>query len=321
MMEVLESGLGESLAHRLREARLALGLSQRQLAAAAGISLATVRDLEQGRTTRPSWITLERLDGAMRTSQVSPADVCVAILGPLAAASRGIRVLIGPARTRTVLGLMVLCQPAGISTDDLLEALWGERPPPTAVTMVQGCISRLRRILGCGQRGRRHLVEMTDGRYRLAGEVRIDVTEFLGIAARATHVAERGDYGLACRLYESSLAVWRGPVLADVEVPRQHPALADLAHRRDEVVLRYARAALARGTAEQVLPHLRMLCDREPYDESAHAAFMTALALVGRAAEALAIFDGIRRRLDDQLGIRPGRELAATHIEILRQRF
>jgi pentatricopeptide repeat protein len=322
MTEVLETAHEKLLGLRLREARLATGLSQRQLAIAAGVSVGTVRDLEQGRTTRPAWGTLERLTGAMRISAPSPADLCVAILGPLVISSRGTEIALGPARQRAVLGLMVLCQPAGVSTCELVDVLWGERPPPTAVTVVQGCISRLRYLLGAGQRerDRRRLIEMTGGRYRLAAEVRLDIAEFVSTAARAGQAAEDGDHDLACGLYETSLAVWRGPVLGDVEIPRDHPVLVDLCRRHDDVVRRYARVALSRGVPERVLPQMRMLCDRERYDESAHAVLMTALASAGRAAEALDVFDRLRRRLDDELGIRPSEELASVHLQILRQR-
>jgi DNA-binding SARP family transcriptional activator len=113
----------------------------------------------------------------------------------------------------------------------------------------------------------------------LAGEVQLDCTEFTHLATTAAYKAENGELGRAERLYERSLRIWRGDVLADLDLSSDLPAVAEIGNRRDEVVWKYASIALLMDAPERALPHLRTLCDREPYDESAHAALIKALAL------------------------------------------
>ena len=79
-----------------------------------------------------------------------PAGVRLAVLGPLAAWRDMAPVALGPARQRAVLGLLAVHEGSGLSRAAIVDALWGEEPPPTAREMVQGYISRLRRLLWPG---------------------------------------------------------------------------------------------------------------------------------------------------------------------------
>jgi hypothetical protein len=72
----------------------------------------------------------------MRIREPASTDVSIAILGPLTATRGGTQIVIGPARQRSVLGLLVPCQPVGISANGLVEVLWGERPPPIQYTHI-----------------------------------------------------------------------------------------------------------------------------------------------------------------------------------------
>ncbi len=92
-----------------------------------------------------------------------------------------------------------------------------------------------------------------------------------------------------------------------------------LRQRRSDLIIRYAAVATAAGRPEEVLPRLRELAAAEPLNERAHAALMLALVGSGQQAAALALFDDLRHRLDDQLGVRPGAELADAHQRVLRQ--
>jgi transcriptional regulator with XRE-family HTH domain/DNA-binding winged helix-turn-helix (wHTH) protein len=148
--------------------------TQRELAAAAGMSVGALRDLEQGRTRSPRWGTVEELAGALgldpaqRTElihawrddcarasrQPRPAErwpgVRINVLGPLTAWRDGMEVALGSVRQRAVLGLMALQASACVHRDSIIDLLWGEHPPSSAVAEVQGYVSRLRRMLGDG---------------------------------------------------------------------------------------------------------------------------------------------------------------------------
>ena len=337
----------------VRERRMSAGLTQRELADAAGVSIGTVRDLEQGRTRCPRWATVAAVAAALGMDQCQHAELAniwhgghpdagtgyvaaetgarangvsmrIGALGPLTVLRDGSAVWLGSPRQRAVLGLLALHCSTGVPRDVIADVLWGERPPRSAAAEVQGYVSRLRRILdppapGPAPRGRAGAVVLAGCCYRLGGGMGLDLTEFGQLSRRADTACAQGEFRLACALYERSLGLWRGEVLADVDLLQGYPAVDDAARRRGDVVLGFARAATACRGHERVLPHLRALCVREPFNEQAHARLMTALAASGQQAAAVQVFWQLRRRLDRELGIRPGPQLAAAHLRILRQ--
>ena len=336
----------------VRARREIAGLTQRELAGQTGMSVGAVRDIEQGRTVVPRARSLARLGDVLGLSGneldglvplpgrrrgagegvpewTAGEGLVVAVLGPLRVWRDGAGVVLRSVRQRAVLGLLALHQGAGVSRDALLDALWGENPPPTATGMLQGHVSRLRRLAGLGSglqkgsaRARGGGVLSWDGAsYRLDSGVGCDLTEFGELASRARRAAAGGDAGAASGLFERALALWLGEPLADVDVLRGHPALTALSRRRVEAVIGYADAAAAAGRRGDALGQLRVLAEREPLDERVHARLMAALAATGQQAAALGVYAEIRLRLDRELGVRPGRELADAQVRVLRQQI
>lgn len=328
--------------------RRAAGLTQQQLAALAGLSVAALRDLEQGRTRWPRPGSAQRLaralglypaqaqqllQAAQRSARPATADhggrapalavatrqgIWLQVLGPLAAWRDGALVELGAPKQRAVLSLLALRANAVVHRDALIDAVWGEDPPATAVNLVQSYASRLRRVLDpSGEAGL--LVSMgTSYRLRLDAD-RLDLLGFGQLADRGRACAQAGDAGAACHWYQQALRLWQGEPLADVDLLRGHPAVVDLSRKRTAMIAEYAELAIATGLAEQVLPHLERLAEREPLDERAHALLMLALAGSGQQATALHLYEELRRRLDDQLGVHPGAELSDAHLRVLRQ--
>jgi DNA-binding SARP family transcriptional activator len=249
----------------------------------------------------------------------------LAILGPVTGSRGGVPVALGPARLRAVLTLLVLHADAGLSRADIVDALWADDPPGTAATMVHGYIARIRALLGDGracaatQHPKRGL-SWDGARYRLApAAVGSDLAEFTGLARLAGQAAANGDAAGACQRYEQSLRLWRAEPAADIELLRGHPAVIELSERRTSLIVDYAATAETAGAHEQVLGHLQALAGRAPLDERVHARLMIALAATGQQAAALGIYENIRRRLDEELGILPARELAEAHLRVLHQ--
>jgi DNA-binding SARP family transcriptional activator/tetratricopeptide (TPR) repeat protein len=331
------------LAGPVRARRLAAGLTQLQLARSAGVSVGVVRDLEQGRTGQPRRRSVERiaavlgvaLEGnpggpasapgiaAAADGRAGPAGgLRLRVLGSLAAWRDGTAVALGPARQRTVLGLLAVQPNSLVRREAISEALWEDDPPATAVSMIQSYVSRLRHLLDPARSaaGGAGLLAAAGSGYRLqVTDEELDVIAFEQLSARAGAAARAGEPDAACAFYEQALALWQGEPLADIEALRAHPAVADLTRRWAAAVEDYADAASGQGWHGRVLVPLRAVAVREPMNERAHARLMIALAGSGQQAAALEIFDAIRRRLDDQLGIRPGAELAAAHARVLRQ--
>jgi DNA-binding SARP family transcriptional activator len=327
--------------------RLAAGMTQKQLAESARMSIGVVRDLEQGLTDRPRSGTMRRLAAALRLDTRATESLLAAVprrsgsgvplrsldagegyglrvnvLGPLTASLDGAYILLGPEMQRAVLGLLALHANTAVHRDVLIDALWGDEPPDTAVAMIQSYISRLRRLLTSPQsgeaRGRSLITSGTS--YQLC--VTADELDQIEFARRAAHAGEAhaaGELDAACELYARALELWRGEPLADVTALASDPAVLDLGHQRADLVLKYADAAFQAGRHDQVLRPLRGLYHREPLNERVAARLMIALAGSGCQADALCVYDQVRRRLDEQLGVYPCAELAQTQALVLRQ--
>ncbi len=344
--EKLRLGIG-AVIKRYRENQR---LTQPELAAAAGISLSVLRDLEQGRTRHPRWAAVEELAavlglgqaqrtelarawrGGVRAAPVSKRrprpegrspGVRIEVLGPLMAWQDGIELALGSARQRAVLGLLALHLRGGVHRDVIIDRLWGEQSPTSAVGKVQGYISRLRKVLGdaSARAGNAELITtISSGCYRLnADSDQLDLAAFGMLIREAHEAAAQDDPALACDRYDQALGLWRGDVLVDVELLRDHPAVVEAKCRRAEAVLGYAKTAAEVGAHGRALPHLRELCATEPLNEPAHAYLMTTLAATGQQAAALRVFTDVRRRLDTELGIFPSPILIKAHARILCQ--
>jgi DNA-binding SARP family transcriptional activator len=244
----------------------------------------------------------------------------VGVLGPLMIVRDGTEVQGLPAGQRAVLGLLALACGRPVHRDWLIDMLWGDEPPVSAAAIIHTYISRLRSPLGKLPTGVGRIPASPRSSYRLlvtAGE--LDLVAFRRSAGEAREAREAGDLIEACDAFERALGVWRGEPLADVDLLRRHPSVIALAEERVQVVLEFADAAAGSGRHEQVLPHLRELATRDPLDEASHARLLVALAGTGRQVEALAEYEGLRKRLDEQLGVLPGPALREAHIKVLRQ--
>ena len=317
----------------IRDRRRAAGLTQVQLAEAAAVSVGVLRDLEQDRTARPRRAALQRLCTALGlgptpagpgTGYGNPASdaVRLRVLGPLGASRGGAPVQLGGARQRAVLGLLALHPNAVMHRETIIEALWRGDPPPSAVKMVQAHIGHLRRQLDPGRepRDRDGVLISAGTHYGLRADgTQLDLIAFGQLADRGHAVRRSGDAASACALYAQALSLWQGDPLADLGLLAGHPALFGLSRRRAAVVSDFAETATGAGWHDRVLPYLEALVEDDPLDERGHGWLMLALAGTGQQAAALACYDALRRRLAEQLGVRPGPALVEAHTRVLRQ--
>jgi basic membrane lipoprotein Med (substrate-binding protein (PBP1-ABC) superfamily)/DNA-binding SARP family transcriptional activator len=239
------------------------------------------------------------------------------LLGPLEALADGRPLPLGGGKQRAALAAIVLRAGRLVPIDLLVEELWGDEPPPSAAHTIEGYISRLRRTLEphgatIARRGDGYVVEL--------GAASVDAHEAqrLSSAAAAALGERRADE--AARLARDALALWRGPVLADV--PLHGPGRTD-ADRLEDVRLglleTWADAELALGRPERVVTELRPLTESHPYRERFVAQLMLALYRSGRQADALDAYERLRRRLDEELGLQPSQELQRLSGAIVRQ--
>ncbi len=236
------------------------------------------------------------------------------VLGPLEVVRDGEPVAIGGLRRRAVLAMLVLEPGRVVSVDRLVDGVWGDEPPETAVTALHGHVSHLRRALG------ERLVTRAPG-YVLEVEAdAVDAHRFESLLESARAATAAGDAASARQLLDEALALWRGAPLADlVDAPfaaTALPALEELglAAREERI-----EADLASGRAEELIPQLKALVAEHPLRERPRGQLMLALYRAGREAEALESYDAFRRALSAELGIEPGEPLRRLHESILRR--
>ncbi|MEU6229659.1 BTAD domain-containing putative transcriptional regulator [Streptomyces sp. NPDC047042] len=327
-----------ALGELLRGYRFAAGLGQRALAERAGISVRTLRYLEQGHVRRPHADSIRQLvaaldlSGAARTrlleageaaaSSPRTAGLRVTVLGPLALHRDGSPVELPSVLRRSLLGLLAIQPGVVVGTDEIVDVLWGEQPPRTCRQLVQTYVRHLRDLIDPGRPGpdAGRVLRATKGGYRadLSAE-ESDVAAFDELLDRARRAETEGDSAAALEAYGRALRCWRGPVLADGgERLRAHPAAVAVGCRQVVAAVARADLALALGSAEDVVADLRELSTREPLHEELAGRLMLALAACGQQAAALDVFTRISGRLDADLGLQPSAALCAAQLRVLR---
>jgi DNA-binding SARP family transcriptional activator len=233
------------------------------------------------------------------------------LLGPLEVlAENGEPLVLGGAKQRAVLALLLLRANHVVSTELLVDALWGEQPPRTATTSLQNSISALRKLLGPEL-----LVTQPPG-YRLALDpAAIDLGRFeaLVASARGLEPVERAE-----RLREA-LALWRGDPLAEVAFePFASGEIRRLEELRQAVREDRIDAELACERFAELVPELEGLVAQQPLRERLRGQLMLGLYHSGRQADALRVFQDGRRMLVEELGLDPSPQLQELHAQILR---
>jgi DNA-binding SARP family transcriptional activator len=318
----------------VRAHRAAAGLTQQRLASLAGVSLRTVRDIEQGRVLRPHPRSLHRLRDALAltpaewgelaaavdaaASPAGGARMWVGVLGPLLLRHRGRDVPVPSTKLRRLLGLLALHAPHPVSTEEIVSVLWDTEPPPTRLDLVKGYATRLRALLE-PDRGAAPVLLRRAGGYALTCTARqCDVRRFEDLAGQAERAGGQADPASTLRLWEEALRCWRGPLLPDLDpVVREHPAALAVRRRRRDGVLVYADLRAAAGEHRLAVAALHELAAAEPLHEGLHARLMRALAGSGEQAAAVTTYAEIRARLAAELGVAPGPELRAAHHALL----
>jgi DNA-binding SARP family transcriptional activator len=232
------------------------------------------------------------------------------ILGPLEVVDGGRRVMLGGARQRALLAILLTRANEFVSSDRLIDELWGERPPRTAVNTLQYHVSQLRKALepsgAIVTRGPGYLIRVEPHE--------LDLLRFEQLVEEAT----RAPADQAARLLRDALGLWRGPALADLanesfvqaEILRLEELRVAALELRIEV-------DLALGRHRELVGELEVLVHEHPLRDRPRAQLMLALYRSGRQAEALDLYRKGRRLLIDELGIEPGVELQKLEKAIL----
>ncbi len=239
------------------------------------------------------------------------------ILGPVEADADDRPVALPARQVRVVLAALVLAADQVVTSDRLIDMLWGERPPASARAALHNLIADLRRALGPA--GPTTVATHGGGYILRSAGCRIDLRRFESLVSEGRDRLEMGDPAAAGDLLRRALGLWRGEAMADLVY---EDVAADAAQRLEELRLLAVElridADLAVGRAAEVVAELQELVAAEPSRETLRGQLMRALHETGRQAEALDVYATWRGELADSLGLEPGARLRELHSSILR---
>ncbi|GAA3599143.1 BTAD domain-containing putative transcriptional regulator [Kineosporia mesophila] len=254
------------------------------------------------------------------------------VLGPLRGWSGDAELRLGPPKQRAVLALLLVRSGQPVALHELVDLLWPDDPPHTAVNVVHRQMAALRRTLEPGLPARTpsrwvtrdaagYRLDVTGGAHAASAAPgrALDLEDFRDLVREASSLT---DHHRAAGMLLRALSLWHGPVVADLTPGvRQHPAFVAVEAEYLSAVRRAADRALAGGTpiAGELPARLREASDRYPLDEAVQARLMLVLAAVGRSAEALDRFERLRVVLDEELGLPPGPELREARRRVREQ--
>jgi predicted ATPase/class 3 adenylate cyclase/DNA-binding winged helix-turn-helix (wHTH) protein len=241
------------------------------------------------------------------------------ILGPLEVLDEGRAVTLGGSKQRALLALLLVHANETLTTDRLIDELWGERPPANAAKTVQMQVSRLRKALAAEAAGGLVVTREHGYELRLDPE-QLDSHRFERLSAEGTSELAAGRPEPAAEALERALSLWRDAPLADLAYePFAQGEIARLEDLRAGALEQLIEAKLTLGRHAEVIAQLEALIAEYPYRERLRAQLMLALYRCERQADALQAYQDARRRLVEELGIEPGERLRELERAILAQ--
>jgi DNA-binding SARP family transcriptional activator len=243
------------------------------------------------------------------------------ILGPLEVLNEGRPVALGGGKPRALLAVLLLHPNEVLTTDRLVDELWGERAPPTAAKAVHVHVSRVRKALAAGAADGGHgegpLVTRERGYELRLDPERLDSQRFERLVAEGRRELAEGRPRRALAALEEALSLWRGEPLADLAYePFAQAEIARLNDLRVGALELLVEAKLGLGRHAEVVGELETLIADHPYRERLRGQLMLALYRCERQADALEAYQDARRALVEELGIEPGATTAAQATEV-----
>lgn len=236
------------------------------------------------------------------------------VLGPVQVLRGGKPVGVTGGTALSLLAALLVSPNQVVSAADLINLVWDGEGPAHPAAALQSAVFRLRRLLG------EAVVETVGRGYRVcARSENLDLLEFRRLTAVAAAEGAQGADQAAVAFLDQALGLWRLPVLGNVNpgvlsrdvAPRLTDQYLDAHEMRAALCLRL-------GWHRRIADELAGLVNAFSFREQLAGCLMVALYRCGRQAEALAVYDKLRRSLAEELGVDPSAELQELHLHIVR---
>ena len=232
----------------------------------------------------------------------------VDLLGPVEVRVSGETVQLSPLE-RNLVAILALAKGTVVSTARIIDCMWGERPPASPRSRVQGLISSLRRKIG------EALVTRHPGYLLDPAACLVDVDRCQE-RARQSRLAK--SHGEIARWLREALDVWRGEALDGVDAPGIDVDRVRLGELRIGLLEERFAAELDAGNHTEVVGEVSAAVAEHPLRERLAGQLMVALYRCNRQADALKAYQALRDRLVEELGSDPCADLRNLHASILR---
>ncbi|WP_204045656.1 ATP-binding protein [Acrocarpospora phusangensis] len=235
----------------------------------------------------------------------------------------GVELDAGPRQQAQLLALLLARVGHPVSTRELIDLIWADDAPASALNIIQKYVGALRRVLEPAVPARAagaYLHRRGNAYVFSAGPGTLDLVTFRELLEAAQAALARQAPEVALDHYVKALGLWQGP--AGDGLSYETPAMPILAALDDEfhvACVAAAELAVSLHRPERVIPPLQLAASTALFHEPVHAGLVNALGAAGRQAEALSAFHAVRDRLAEELGIDPGPALQAAHLRVLTQ--
>ena len=233
------------------------------------------------------------------------------MLGPVRGWHGDTELELGSPQQRAVLVMLLLARGRQVSLDGLIDGLWEGDVPRSAAGTVRTYVSRLRRRVNS-------IESIGDGYVLRLGSAVLDLDEFEQWLSEGRGVQGRHDAARSARLLRDALGLWRGTALAGIPGPYASSRRVPLTELHLAATEEKLAADIALGDHAGAIAELRSLLAEHPFRERFTELLMLALYKSGRQSEALYLFNDVRHRLGEELGVDPGPSLQTMHRRVLQ---
>jgi predicted ATPase/DNA-binding winged helix-turn-helix (wHTH) protein len=244
-------------------------------------------------------------------------DVEYKVFGPLAVERGGRPLAVTGRVARRLLAHLLHRGGRPATVEALVDRVWGDAAPPTAVGSLRVHVNRLRRLLSDG--GAAPIVTVPGGYVLSASDEQVDVARYASLVGTAGSLLEE-DAAAALHHLVRARDLWRGPPWAELDgeaaVRPDVERLYELRRYAEEL---WADAHLALGHHGAIADRLRTAAEAEPLRERRWEQLVVALYRSGRQADALRAYERARERLAEEVGLEPGLALRGIYESVLHQ--
>jgi DNA-binding SARP family transcriptional activator len=239
------------------------------------------------------------------------------ILGPLRAWRDGAELDIGPRQQACLLAALLASAGRPVSMGRLIELIWEDASPASAVNAIHKYVGTLRRLLEPSIRARdagSYLQRRGNGYLLEPGRAELDVVAFRSAVRAAKADLAQGNDEAALDRYAQATGRWHGPAGEGLDCgPAAQALLATLDDEFFDACTATARLALPAGQSERALRPLQLAASMAPLHEPVQASLIAALSAAGMQAQALMTYHALRERLAGELGVYPGAAVQAAY--------